>query len=290
MGKAATVTLSVPRPLQASAGAASAAVDTSRSPSPQLGGLSEEFSRSYNLRAFAEKARQRPSEGGLSYANAAVGYCWKVRTLLADLGIKNGQRGLMGEQDSVVYGRRQKAVEELHRKCAEFTEQELFGSAAMVSVGELLAKRDSVFIAVKSVLDAKRGSDAAAFADALRLALISKDPLVLEGIFPQVLFNRNKTVDGVSLIFDGQPIPAEEVQPALQASMLVRCLYGSWCGSGNFDVASNCATTVDCHANVLKMEAMGLRMFALERIPVVEKYLNRFKDSLDRVDTARYSN
>jgi len=89
----------------------------------KFGAMARELSNASDLRAFAEKARLRPEDGGIAYAHAAALYCVSIR------GIRERTPDLekVAAGDPRYGSRRLQLLSELARRCESFTSTELGG-------------------------------------------------------------------------------------------------------------------------------------------------------------------
>lgn len=97
--------------------------------------IAKDFYASTNLRAFSERAKKHPNEGGISYALKAVDICARVKNI-PDIILKD-------QTDSVVYGKKLSALNNLRYRCQEFSSKEI-GTEGMSELYKLRKEKSDL--------------------------------------------------------------------------------------------------------------------------------------------------
>jgi len=211
--------------------------------------IANAYYESKDYRAFAEMAKKRPEEGGISYALAVTQLCSAIRTV-SDVKVDK-------QKDSVAYGKSIAALNDLRYRCQGFTNKELSDEEINNLAKLMKDKKDIIWVAHESlVANFPNPNDVLKFiSDEKRIERLNQmvelqDPESIDGQgLNLTLFKNNEGRIGYWI--DGEPYFTEsKMSVVTDAWFWASCSIGSECSSKNVFLEYICATDGKCFDNL----------------------------------------
>jgi hypothetical protein len=216
----------------------------------QYGRMARLMAEARDLRVFAETAKQRPSEGGIAYADAAIAYCISLR------GVKERMASVerQAANDAAFGARRMKFISDLLRRCDSFTAEELGGTSVEalfksgLSTDPIIQARAKLHVWSRLT---KQEREATAQA-----VLDMKDPILLQrlGSFYQVSEGDSQVV-----YFNGKAFGGVDPIAFQMALNLLPCAFGQPCDSSDAEVVNACAIDGLCFNDLWQLRQFASR-------------------------------
>jgi len=208
------------------------------------GRLAQQASRSTNLRAFVESAKQQPQDGGIAYAVGALQYCLHLNDLKQKYAGLSQEIATGSGQDAA---RRLAGLNRMVSQCSDFTPEELQQASSLRSSGK---DRDPILALFFKGFEYSRMS----MADQRSLSksiLLARDPYLLHAAGVGI---GRVVVDGLWVVFfDGEKFGGVvDAQSYRDAWSLVPCNFGEDCELSS-DVVIACVFEGTCHRNRLEL-------------------------------------
>ncbi|GKT15686.1 hypothetical protein AVHY2522_08980 [Acidovorax sp. SUPP2522] len=208
------------------------------------------YNDSKDLREFVIYAMKHPELGGTYYAVHALSQC---KSVVADgKYFKQVQTPYSADKTNSDYTSISKSADILRAQCANFITSELSDSRIAEVKSEGVQKKDPLLIAERNFLE-KINSPANNKEEqqqnrksALTQLLATQDPMVIEDIGPRIALQVDPDTGVRGYKFNDHFYPLASDTDVGLAIYLLPCGLGLNCNSTEFDVASRCASGVEC--------------------------------------------
>lgn len=203
------------------------------------GRLAQEATRSKNLREFVERAKQRPTEGGIAYAVAAMHYCQYFMQMSANYSSLAAEVGR--SQDGGTAARRLAALNQLTAQCRDFTVAELGQAMSLRASGKWsdpILQLQGRWFEYSRLTDDQR-------VELVSATLAAKDPYLLHWLGPRIGQQQH---NGETIVyFNNQRFGGLETAADWWAAWsLVPCQFGEDC-SASSDLTQLCVFDATCY-------------------------------------------
>lgn len=232
-------------PVQAASDAqASQSATTSEKAGAKVGEIVQAFYASKDLRAFADMAKKRPQDGGVTYAVKAAFACAEVRRFPD---VTSGENA-----DQALIVKKQTALNELRDRCKGFLPDELTPiglgeqfkakSSSGDVLEQILSKLDQVLddLAQKKVLSAEHRQKL------LNEMVDLQDPVVIIGAGMIVGLHFNERSEE-SVWFDGNSYSDNaSTHQIMDAWLWAACQFGTDCTANSLELLGSCVRNNKC--------------------------------------------
>jgi hypothetical protein len=230
------------------------------------GRLAQQASRSTNLRSFVEYAKQRPQEGGVTYAVAALQYCQYFSQLISKYPSLSAE---VSKSPGPTAALRLEALNRMSSQCADFTPQELGQDLTLRASGR---STDPILKLQMQWFDYRKLSPEAQ-RELITSTLAARDPYLFNAIGSTI---NQKVVDGqVIVAFDGQRFGGLASEADYRAAWsLVACNFGEDCAISS-DITALCVFEGQCFSsreNLLRAQFDG-RKSDFDRVVALSRRL-----------------
>lgn len=201
--------------------------------------IAKAFYESNDLHAFAEMAKMRPEEGGITYAIDAMYHCNLVRTF-QDI-----------QADSINYAKSVAALNKLRERCKNFSDKDLSGEEMQKLAKLRRDKKDILLIAKDKFIGISPNNTQAPFSNEKRMQLLNQ---VAELQDPENFYTYGSTLtefknkDGnYGYWVDGQSYFTENKKELFKnAWFYASCEFGNDCTSNAFFLQRSCVIEGKC--------------------------------------------
>lgn len=202
--------------------------------------MANEFYASHDLRAFVEKAKTRPEEGGISYAYQAFSKCKTIRQDLEAV----PNLPVDTKEDSVSYGKRLEIYNKMKYLCQGFTADELSDDSLVELIKSLLDSTDVISMAESSISKNPQHRQ-----EYYKQIVELQDPILIQR---ENSTERDKNSKGEKgQWFDGEFYPVSKGKsPYYDSWQLVSCSFGASCDNSNNVITSLCIREGKCYDNL----------------------------------------
>ncbi|WCM89054.1 hypothetical protein [Acidovorax sp. NCPPB 3576] len=208
------------------------------------------YNDSKDLRAFVIYAMQHPELGGTYYAAHALSQC---KSVTADgKYFKQVQTPYSANKNNSDYTSISKSADILRAQCANFLASELSDSRIAEVKSEGVQKKDPLLLAERNFLEKinspgnNKEEQRQNRKSALTQLLATQDPMVIEDIGPRIALQVDPDTGARGYKFNDHFYPLASDTDVGLAIYLLPCGLGLNCNSTEFDVASRCASGVEC--------------------------------------------
>jgi hypothetical protein len=248
--------------------------------------LQREFMDAPDLYAFAQRARRRPAEGGLFYAEQAQDYC-RVARPEGDQLVQEGSRNEI-EGTATVSARRAEVAERYRSRCAGFRDTDR-GSFYRALNEESKNRSDPLLTAMADLRAARKSGDVDATLQRIKALVDLHDPLLLS-TYHAYLVSPDRVADASprGLWFEGRDYRASTEEGGIYSVSLslATCVPNAPCRD-DFYVYLRCVSSGFCADDpddMLFNDPEVRRSVPAERIAQIHTLVDRMRAAIERGD------